>query len=171
MKRKIIPYNQKLKPLAKALRQNMTFAEALLWNELKQKKMLGYDFDRQRPIGDFIVDFYCKDLMLAVEVDGITHFSEEAIEEDEVRQSKLESLGVTFLRFDDELVRKDLANVVSEIEGWIEEWEERNSKRRFPGRIYSKKPTPSPSREGSSVKKDLILNKTQLEHKNTDEEK
>ena len=135
MKRKILSYNPKLKPLAKALRENMTFAEVLLWNELKQKKMLGYDFDRQKPIDNFIVDFYCKDLKLAIEVDGISHFSEEAIEEDEVRQSKLESLGITFLRFDDRLVRKDLANVVSEIEGWIEEWEEGNPKLKYPGRI------------------------------------
>ncbi len=64
MKRKIIPYNPKLKPLAKALRKNMTFAEVLLWNELKNKQMLGYDFDRQRPIDNYIIDFYCKDLML-----------------------------------------------------------------------------------------------------------
>ena len=63
MRRKISPYNPKLKPLAKALRKNMTFSEVLLWNELKQKKMLGHDFDRQRPIDNYIVDFYCKDLM------------------------------------------------------------------------------------------------------------
>jgi very-short-patch-repair endonuclease len=155
MKRKIIPYNQKLKPLAKALRQNMTFAEVVLWNELKQKKMLGYDFDRQRPIDNFIVDFYCKDLMLAIEIDGISHFSEEALFEDKVRQEKLESYGISFLRFADEDVRTDTANVVSEIEGWIEECEESNPERIFPGRIYNSKPTPSPSGEGSGDKNKL----------------
>ena len=56
MRRKILPYNPKLKPLAKALRNDMTLSEVLLWNELKQKKMLGYDFDRQRPIDNYIVD-------------------------------------------------------------------------------------------------------------------
>jgi very-short-patch-repair endonuclease len=66
MRRKIIPYNPKLKPLASELRKNMTLSEVLLWNELKQKKMKGYDFDRQRPIDNFIVDFYCKDLMLGL---------------------------------------------------------------------------------------------------------
>jgi very-short-patch-repair endonuclease len=56
-KRKIIPYNSKLVPLAKKLRKNMTFSEVLLWQELKGKQMLGYDFDRQRPIDNYIVDF------------------------------------------------------------------------------------------------------------------
>jgi very-short-patch-repair endonuclease len=71
--RKIIPYNPKFKDLAKELRRNMTLSEVLLWNELKQKQMSGYDFDRQRPIGNFIVDFYCKDLFLVIEIDGDTH--------------------------------------------------------------------------------------------------
>ncbi|GAK52433.1 hypothetical protein U14_03684 [Candidatus Moduliflexus flocculans] len=69
-RRNIIPYNPNLVPLAKQLRQNMTLAEVLLWNHLKQKQMRGYDFDRQRPIDEYIVDFYCKDLMLAIEIDG-----------------------------------------------------------------------------------------------------
>jgi very-short-patch-repair endonuclease len=52
-KRKIIPYDPELKELAKELRHNMTLSEVLLWNELKQKQMLGFDFDRQRPIGHY----------------------------------------------------------------------------------------------------------------------
>ena len=60
MRRKILNYNPRLKELAKKLRKNMTLAEVLLWNELKQKKLLGFDFDRQRPIDEYIVDFYCK---------------------------------------------------------------------------------------------------------------
>ena len=119
MRRKILPYNSKLKPLAKALWQNMTFSEVLLWNELKQKKMLGYDFNRQRPIDNFIVDFYCKDLMLAIEVDGISHDFEEVRDNDEIRQKRLESLGVNFLRFDDREVKNDMANVLRTIEYWI----------------------------------------------------
>ena len=51
----------------------MTLSEVLLWNELKQKNILGYDFDRQRPIGEYIVDFYCKELSLVIEIDGDTH--------------------------------------------------------------------------------------------------
>jgi very-short-patch-repair endonuclease len=63
MKRKIIPYNPKLKELARKLRKDMTLSEVLLWQELKSRQMMGYDFDRQRPIDNYIVDFYCKDLM------------------------------------------------------------------------------------------------------------
>jgi len=121
MSRKIIPYNPKLKELAKKLRKNMTLGEILLWNELKQKKMLGYDFDRQRPIDNFIVDFYCKDLQLAIEVDGDSHNFDEVIEKDEVRQLRLEKLGVKFLRFDDREVKKDMNNVLRTIEIWIGE--------------------------------------------------
>jgi very-short-patch-repair endonuclease len=133
VRRKIIPYNPKLKELAKKLRKNMTLGEVLLWNELKQKRMLGYDFDRQKPIDNFIVDFYCKDLQLAIEVDGNSHNSDEAIEKDVIRQKRLESLGVKFLRFDDIEVKKDMENVVKAIAFWIE----------------NNKPTPSPSKEGS----------------------
>jgi very-short-patch-repair endonuclease len=120
-RRKILPYNPKLKPLAKALRKNMTFSEVLLWNELKQKKMLEYDFDRQRPIENYIVDFYCKDLMLAIEIDGISHDVEEIIENDEKRQKRLEEMDVNFLRFDDREVRKSMDNVLRTIEYWISE--------------------------------------------------
>jgi very-short-patch-repair endonuclease len=120
MPRKIIPYNPKLKELAKKLRKNMTLGEILLWNELKQKKMLGYDFDRQRPIDNFIVDFYCKDLQLAIEIDGDSHENEDAYQKDLIRQQKLEQLGVKFLRFDDSEVKKNMSNVLNSIEFWIE---------------------------------------------------
>ena len=123
----------------------MTFAEVLLWNELKQKKVCGYDFDRQRPIHNYIVDFYCKDLMLAIEVDGISHYSEGAFESDRIRQSEIEDLGVSFLRFDDEEVRHDMENVLRSIEGWILDWEDANDNKGYPGR----EPTPDPSEEGS----------------------
>lgn len=101
----------------------MTFSEVLLWNELKQKQMLGYDFDRQRPIDNFIVDFYCKDLMLTIEIDGISHDFEEVIINDEKRQKRLEDLGVHFLRFDDREVKRDMDNVLRTIEYWILEKE------------------------------------------------
>ncbi len=118
---KIIPYNPKLKELAKKLRKNMTFPEVLIWSQLKQKKMLGYDFDRQRPINDYIVDFYCKELMLAIEIDGATHEFEEVWKRDTYRQERLESLGVRFLRFRDDQVKRDLESVMMSIQRWIEE--------------------------------------------------
>ncbi|WP_031388219.1 endonuclease domain-containing protein [Desulfonatronum thiodismutans] len=118
---KIIPYNPKLKELAKKLRKNMTFPEVLIWSQLKQKKMLGYDFDRQRPINDYIVDFYCKELMLAIEIDGASHEFEEVWKRDTYRQERLESLGVRFLRFRDDQVKRDLESVMMSIQRWIEE--------------------------------------------------
>ena len=135
MRRKILPYNPKLKPLAKAFRNDMTISEILLWNELKQKKMLGYDFDLQLPIYNFIVDFYCKDLMLAIEVDGISHDFEEVIDNDEIRQKKLENVGVRFLRFDDREIRKDMPNVLRTIEYWIEEHEKNQDNNRDYGKV------------------------------------
>jgi very-short-patch-repair endonuclease len=53
-----------------------------LWNELKNGQLMGYDFDRQRPVGNYIVDFFCKDLQLAIEVDGITHLDEKVMAKD-----------------------------------------------------------------------------------------
>ncbi|MBN2350911.1 MAG: DUF559 domain-containing protein [Bacteroidales bacterium] len=81
--------------------------------------MLGYDFDRQRPIDNYIVDFYCKDLMLAIEIDGDSHENDRAFHKGRIRQMKLESFGVKFLRFNDLEVKKDMPNVLLTIEGWI----------------------------------------------------
>ena len=124
MKRNIIPYDKNLKPLAKNMREKMTFSEGKLWNELKNGKMLGYDFDRQRPVGAYIVDFYCKDLQLAIEVDGITHEGEAARQKDELRQQKLETLGVSVLRFDALLVMNDVEAALKAIARRIEKYEE-----------------------------------------------
>jgi len=131
MKREIIPYNPGLKELAKNLRQNMTYSEVMLWNELKNGKMLGYDFDRQRPIANYIVDFYCKDLKLALEVDGITHEDEKVILKDEMRQDELEMIGIKFLRFNALLVVNKIESVLKEIEKWIYDYEEKNGESEF----------------------------------------
>ena len=121
MKRKIIPYNPRLKELARKLRKEMTFSEILLWQELKGGQLMAYDFDRQRPIDEYILDFYCKDLMLAIEVDGDSHTQGEIADNDIVRQEKLESLGVNVLRFDDLDVKKDMSFVLETITTWIKE--------------------------------------------------
>lgn len=117
LKKKIIPYNAVLIPFAKKLRSNMTLSEVLLWNYLKQKKMLGVDFDRQRPILNYIVDFYSKELMLAIEIDGNSHAFK--YEKDKERQRELEQAGVSFLRFDDMEVKLNVDNVLRTIEDWI----------------------------------------------------
>ena len=121
LRREIIDYEGYLKELARKLRQNMTLGEVLLWQRLKRKQMRGYDFDRQRPIDRYIVDFYCKDLKLAIEIDGSSHDGEEAKVNDEIRQERLESLGVRFLRFTDADVKQNMEMVVGSIARWIDE--------------------------------------------------
>ena len=116
----IIPYNRNLKLLARKLRKNMTLSEVLLWNELKRKKVRGYDFDRQRPILNYIVDFYCKKLKLAIEIDGNTHNNQDAIYKDFERQKEIEQWGVRFLRFSDIEVKTDIKNVLRAIELFID---------------------------------------------------
>ncbi|QMU26795.1 endonuclease domain-containing protein [Adhaeribacter radiodurans] len=112
-------YNKQLKGLAKTLREDSTKAEVRLWCELLSKGKLGYSFLRQRPIGDFIADFMCKELKLILEVDGYSHsFKTEA---DIERDKLLTNLGFTVLRFTDEEVMKDLPNVQRTLEYWITE--------------------------------------------------
>lgn len=149
MKRNIIPYNPKLIELAKKLRQDMTFSEVKLWNELKNGQMLGYDFDRQRPIGNYIVDFYCKDLQLALEVDGITHEGEKVMLKDEIRQNELEIAGVNFLRFDALLVVNKIESVVKEIERWVLNYEEKKGVNEFVQRKQDKMNPPQFFKEDS----------------------
>jgi very-short-patch-repair endonuclease len=131
-KRKIIPYNERLVPLARELRNNMTYGEIALWREIKGKK-LGLRFSRQIPIDEYIVDFFCKDLLLAIEVDGSIHFEEGHEEKDIKRQTRLESLGVHVLRFSDLDVKNNLNWVLDTIENYME----------------NLKPTPNPSQEGN----------------------
>ncbi len=114
-----LPYNPRLKEIARKLRKTMTRSEVILWQHLKGKQMNGYDFDRQRPIDEYIVDFYCKKLKLAIEIDGSSHDSEEAQEQDRYRQQRLEALGVRFLRFRDEEVHQNVEAVLQAIEVWI----------------------------------------------------
>ena len=99
----------------------MTLSEVLLWQELKGKQMLGYDFDRQRPIDEYIVDFYCKELQLAIEIDGDSHTYEEIAENDKKRQLRQEELGVRILRFDDLEIKKDMKYVLNGIHDWVTE--------------------------------------------------
>jgi very-short-patch-repair endonuclease len=114
--RKIIPYNPALKALARKLRKAMTDGELLLWNELKHDKLFGFDFDRQRFIDEYIVDFYCRDLMLAIEIDGMSHNNEATFAKDETRQQKLENFGIKFLRFTEAEMKNDMFNVLRTIE-------------------------------------------------------
>ena len=112
--------------------------------------MLGYDFDRQRPIGNYVVDFYCKDLMLAFEVDGATHLEEDAIVKDKKRQDELEAFGVKFLRFDAMLIVNKVESAVKEIQNWIIEYEEKNGVPEFVKRKREKMMNPISRKRNNS---------------------
>lgn len=119
MENHFVSYNPNLKDRARELRGSMTPAEAMLWQRLRKKRMMGYDFDRQKPMDQFIVDFYCKALALAIEVDGSIHDSPDAQLRDRERQSRLESLGVRFLRFSNDEIKQDIHGVCLKISDWI----------------------------------------------------
>ena len=121
MKRKIIPYNQNLKQLARNLRNDSTLGEVLLWKELNNKQMYGFDFHRQKPLLNYIVDFYCYELGLIVEIDGRYHDHEEQYKLDTVRETELAAYDLTILRFTEMEVRKDMTNVLRAIEKHVVE--------------------------------------------------
>jgi very-short-patch-repair endonuclease len=131
-RRTIIPYNPELKELARKLRKDSTLSEILLWQHLKRKQMLGYDFHRQKPVDNYIVDFFCHELVLAIEIDGVSHDSEKVYLKDTVRQQRLESLGIHFLRFDDRDIKRDIDNVLQCIENWILEYEKKHGEYAHP---------------------------------------
>ena len=105
----LIYYNPRLKEKARHLRNGSTFSEILLWLKIKGK-VLGYEFHRQVPIDEYIVDFYCHELRLAIEIDGSSHNNK--YEYDLKRQNKLETLGVNFIRFDDLDVKRNMNDVL-----------------------------------------------------------
>ncbi|MBI4932130.1 MAG: endonuclease domain-containing protein [Bacteroidetes bacterium] len=114
-----IEYDKDHKLLSRELRNNSTLGEILLWNQLKAGKMLGHKFNRQKPLGDYIVDFYCKKLNLVIEVDGYSH--QFKTKKDLKRDKDLNEMGLSVLRFIEQQCKKDMLNVVRAIETWIEE--------------------------------------------------
>ena len=116
-KPEIIPYRKDLTEKARKLRNNSTPGEKRLWKYISRKQIHGYDFDRQKPIDRFIVDFYCKELKLAIELDGQSH--DFNVEYDLIRQKRLEYFGIKIVRFEEKQVLNDLDNVLSEIEYWV----------------------------------------------------
>ena len=113
-----ILYNKELKERAKKLRKESTLSEILLWQKIKRKS-LGVEFHRQVPLNEYIVDFYCHELMLAIEIDGNSH--DHKFGYDTERQSKLENLGVKFIRFNDIDVKRNMNDILRALEIAIEE--------------------------------------------------
>ena len=120
-----LPYNKSLKEFSRDLRSHSTLSEILLWQKLRASQFRGYAFNRQKPLGNYIVDFYCRKLHLVIEVDGNSHFFEDSVLEDEERQRILEKLGVNFLRFQDVEVKRSMASVLNEIGFYVDDFEEK----------------------------------------------
>ena len=106
------PYNKNLKQPSRDLRNNMTDAEKRLWSKLRVKQILGLQFYRQKPLLNFIVDFYCPAANLVIECDGGQHFTDEGLEADRVRDEVLVELGLVVLRFSNRQVLTEIDDVI-----------------------------------------------------------
>ena len=111
----MLKYNPRLKQTARRLRAAMTDAEQRLWWRLHGKQLLGVPFYRQKPIGNYVVDFYAPAVALVVEVDGAHHFEVAEAGKDEIRSAYLEKQGLRVLRFTDLEVLQELEAVVQAI--------------------------------------------------------
>ncbi len=105
-----LPMNKSLTERARWLRKNSTLSEILFWNEVKNKKLDGLDFYRQKVIGNYIVDFFCARLNVVIEIDGSTHNNK--YEYDARRDNYLRSLGLRVLHIYDEDVKQDMLGVL-----------------------------------------------------------
>jgi very-short-patch-repair endonuclease len=113
-------YNKKLKPFARELRNKSTKAEIRIWCELlRDRQLLGCSFLRQRPILNYIADFFCKDIKLVIEIDGLTHEWGETVIKDEKKDMDLNNAGYFVLRFTDKEIMEDINNVRRTLENVI----------------------------------------------------
>ena len=108
---KIIPYNPKLRERARFLRKNSTPGEIRLWQKIR-RKALGVQFHRQVPIDNYIVDFFCHELGLVIEIDGFSHQFSEQYQYDLNRQSCLIDFGLKIVRFSEKEVMQNIDEVI-----------------------------------------------------------
>ena len=106
---------------AKELRKSETDAEKILWKALRNRRCDGLKFRRQHPVKEFIIDFYCHEFFLGVEVDGSIHENEYVKEYDLNRQAEIENLGITLIRFTNEEVLNSLSRVLNDIKEKVKE--------------------------------------------------
>lgn len=112
-----LPYNPALNRLTKGKRKEGILSEVLFWQQVHKRLFYKIDFDRQRIIGNYIVDFYVKTLGLVVEIDGSSH--DDKVEYDTKRQTYLENLGLKVYRIQDIDVKKNLSFVMMALSAYI----------------------------------------------------
>ena len=113
----VLPKNKELLSRSRSLRKGYVLSEVIFWKQVRNKEFHQIDFDRQKIIGNYIVDFYIKSLGVVVEIDGTSHNDKE--EYDEKRQQFLESLDLVVYRISDYRIKNDLGNVMKELEDFI----------------------------------------------------
>ena len=113
----MLPYNKGLKKFARELRHNLTEAETFLWLRLRKRQLKNCRFYRQRIICNYIVDFYCPDAKLVIEIDGGQHYSEPGMVKDAMRDRHLADLGITVQRFSAREVFENIEGVLESIYG------------------------------------------------------
>jgi len=111
----LLDYNKKLKTNARRLRSNSTDAEILLWLRLRGKQLLNVQFYRQKPIGNYIADFYAPSGKLVIEVDGGQHYEENYLQKDQERDFFMEQQGLKTLRFTNLQVLQSIDDVIDVI--------------------------------------------------------
>jgi very-short-patch-repair endonuclease len=116
----MLPYDRRLRERSQELRKDMTAAERLLWSKIRMKQVKGRWFYRQKPVGEYIADFYCPAAKLVVEVDGGQHFTDETMEYDRVRSEHMAGLGLRVLRFTNTEVLENMKGVLEKIENELD---------------------------------------------------
>ena len=107
---------KELKETRKALRLNSTSAEAVMWTQIKGRKINGRQWRRQFSVGPFIIDFYCPALKLGIELDGAPHYAPGGYEADELRTDYLREHGIRIIRFENKDIWTSLEGVIETIE-------------------------------------------------------
>ena len=116
----MLKYNRNNKSKARALRSRMTDAEQRLWSRLRRKQVLGVPFYRQKPIGEYIVDFHAPAAKLVIEVDGSQHLGSQGRKRDARRDGDLQQMGLRVLRFDNLQVLQEADAVLEAIHRAVE---------------------------------------------------
>jgi very-short-patch-repair endonuclease len=111
----VIPYRKDLKPISRTLRTHMTDSEQVLWGRLRRKQLRGIQFYRQKPVGEFIVDFFAPKARLVIEIDGSQHSTPKNVLKDEKRNAALQRQGLQVLRFNNLQVLQELEGVLEAI--------------------------------------------------------
>ena len=112
---RVLPYNRTLKLRSRILRREMTDAEQRLWLRLRRKQLMGVQFYRQKPLGNYVVDFYSPQARIVVEIDGSQHLEPPAMKADAKREKYLSGLGLKVLRFDNLQVLRETESVLDTI--------------------------------------------------------